>query len=86
MTRHQYGISALVSQTSFSQEPVVGGVAKCRLFFQAAIAKSRRIAERKQKTYTGANTHSTETFQQLDFQRRCLRIGKIVFQISFVTS
>ena len=69
----------------FAGKPVVGGVAKW-LFFQAAIAKSRRIAERKQKTYTGANTHSTETFQQLDFQRRSLRIGKIVFQISFVTS
>ena len=34
MTRHQYGISALVSQTSFRGE-TVGGVAKCRLFTQA---------------------------------------------------
>ena len=31
MTRHQYGISALVSQTSFRGE-TTGGVAKCRLF------------------------------------------------------
>ena len=30
-TRHQYGISALVSQTSFRGE-TSGGVAKCRLF------------------------------------------------------
>ena len=34
VTRHQYGISALVSQTSFHGE-TSGGVAKCRLFSQA---------------------------------------------------
>ena len=34
VTRHQYGISALVSQMSFGGE-TSGGVAKCRLFFQA---------------------------------------------------
>ena len=33
-TRHQYGISALVSQTSIGGE-TSGGVAKCRLFSQA---------------------------------------------------
>ena len=32
-TRHQYGISALVSQTLFDEE-ISGGVAKCRLFYQ----------------------------------------------------
>ena len=32
VTRHQYGISALVSQTSFCGE-TGGGVGKCRLFF-----------------------------------------------------
>ena len=37
VTRHQYGISALVSQTSFGGETsaVIGSVAKCRLFSQA---------------------------------------------------
>ena len=35
MTRHQYGISALVSQTSFGGE-TSGSVTKCRLFSQAA--------------------------------------------------
>ena len=36
VTRHQYGISAVVSQTSFSQGKLVaGGVAKCRVFSQA---------------------------------------------------
>ena len=34
VTRHQYGISALVSQTSFDRE-TCGSVAKCRLFSQA---------------------------------------------------
>ena len=34
VTRHQYGISALVSLTSFLGE-TDGGVAKCRLFSQA---------------------------------------------------
>ena len=35
VTRHQYGISALVSQTSFGRE-TSGSVAKCRLFSQAS--------------------------------------------------
>ena len=34
VTRHQYGISALVSQTSFCRE-TCGGIAKCWLFSQA---------------------------------------------------
>ena len=34
VTRHQYGISALVSQTSFGGK-TSGSVAKCRLFSQA---------------------------------------------------
>ena len=36
VTRHQYGISAFVSQTSFGGE-TSGSVAKCRLFSQASI-------------------------------------------------
>ena len=35
VTHHQYGISALVSQTSFGTE-TSGSVAKCRLFSQAS--------------------------------------------------
>ena len=35
MTRHQYGISAVVPQTSFRGE-TRGGVAKSRLFSQAS--------------------------------------------------
>ena len=41
VTRHQYGISALVSQTSFGGE-TSDSVAKCRLFSQA---KSKEKAE-----------------------------------------
>ena len=37
VTRHQYGISVLVSQTSFRGE-TSGGVAKCRLFSQATLS------------------------------------------------
>ena len=36
LTRHQYGISTLISQTSFRGE-TSGGVAKCRLFSQATV-------------------------------------------------
>ena len=35
VTRHQYGISALVSQTSLGGE-TSGSVAKCRVFSQAS--------------------------------------------------
>ena len=34
VTRHQYGVSALVSQASYGGE-TSGSVAKCRLFSQA---------------------------------------------------
>ena len=43
VTRHQYGISALVSQTSFGGE-TSGDVAKGRLFFQADTVKFRKLA------------------------------------------
>ena len=42
VTRHQYGISALVAQTSFSGENS-GSVAKCRLFSQATKNLSENI-------------------------------------------
>ena len=46
VTRHQYGISALVCRTSIRGE-TVGGVAKCRLFSQAtfALASKTRLDE-----------------------------------------
>ena len=41
VTRHQYGISVLVSQTSFGGE-ASGSVAKCRLFSQAIFYLTRK--------------------------------------------
>ena len=53
VTRHQYGISALVSQTSFRGE-TSGGVAKCRLFAQATFSTS--LLFRSFYVQTGATT------------------------------
>ena len=41
--RHQYGISALVSHTSFRGE-TFGGVATCRLFSQATLTVDNSLA------------------------------------------
>ena len=41
---HQYGISALVSQTSFGRE-TSGIIAKCRLFSQASILAAIVVVE-----------------------------------------
>ena len=43
VTRHQYGISAPVSQTSFRGE-TFGGVATCRLFSQAILTVDNSLA------------------------------------------
>ena len=45
VARHQYGISALVSQTSIGRE-ATGSVAKCRLFSQAIIRMGAVIERR----------------------------------------
>ena len=47
VTRHQCGISALLSQTSFGEE-TSGTVAKCRLFSQATTTK---IIKHKDSVY-----------------------------------
>ena len=47
VTRHQYGISALLSQTLFGEE-TSGSVAKCRLFSQATTTK---IIKHKDSVY-----------------------------------
>ena len=41
VTRRQYGVSALVSQTPFRGE-TSGGIAKCRLFSQATLTVNDR--------------------------------------------
>ena len=48
VTRHQYGISALVSQTSFGGE-TSSSVAKCRLFSQATWKQKRLIGPWQKK-------------------------------------
>ena len=52
VTRHQYGISALVCQTSFGAE-ASGSVAKCRLFSQATTYKA--VFNRVQTCYGTCN-------------------------------
>ena len=51
VTRHQYGISALVSQTSFCGE-IIGGIAKCHLFSLTTIPdkNTRLIVNVSQET------------------------------------
>ena len=53
VTRHQYGISALVSQTSFGGENVVG-VAKCRLF-----SEPKKLLHMQLKLLSFHNSNST---------------------------
>ena len=48
VTRHQYGISALVPQTSFGGE-TSGCVAKCRLFSQASVRLLVSVDKQKGK-------------------------------------
>ena len=50
MTRRQYGISVLVSQTSF--RGITSGVAGCRLFSQGKIKTERKKKEGKGKRET----------------------------------
>ena len=53
VTRHQYGISALVSQTSFGGE-TNGSVAKCRLFSQPTWLADRIRVKKEEKAYPRA--------------------------------
>ena len=50
VTRHQYGISALVPQTSFGGK-TNGGVAKCRLFSQAKVHHTFATQLRREISY-----------------------------------
>ena len=65
VTRHQYGISLLVSQSSFHEE-TSGGVAKCQLFSQASLFLPVDVFFR-----------CTFSIQSLVFQWNC-RISEIV--------
>ena len=54
VTRHKYGISALVSQTSFGGE-TSGSVSKCRLFSQATLDIELKWSREKLKTMLTQN-------------------------------
>ena len=63
VTRHQYGISALVSQTSFGGE-TSGSVVKCRLFSQA-IKNSKRISSHSLSSLGALNKDTSAASQTL---------------------
>ena len=70
VTRHQYGISALVSQTSFGGE-TSGSVAKCRLFSQAICLLTELIDHKRIEHYWGAKPAppwSTSSFSKTKWQ------------------
>ena len=57
VTRHQYGISALVSQTSFHGE-TSGGVAKYQLFSQVSFIHHTKNSPRVMKTRLWSDIHN----------------------------
>jgi len=78
VTRHQYGISALVSQTSFRRE-TSGGVAKCRLlsilklkstFIQSVLGVNRK--------YYGQGQNSESAISRLS-----VRLGRFCSELHY---
>ena len=63
VTRHQYGISAFVSQTSFGGE-TSGNVVKCRLFSQT-IENSKRISSHPLSSLGAQNKDTSAAPQTL---------------------
>ena len=57
VTRHQHGISALVSQKSFCGE-TSGSVAKCRLFSQASVTLVQRNGQREPLAKVNADSRN----------------------------
>ena len=68
MTRHQYGISALISQRLFCRE-TSGGVAKCRLFSQAT--RQLKLAIMR-LTKGGSSAHFSDVWISDEVPLRCL--------------
>ena len=66
VTRHQYGISALVSQTSTRGE-TVSGVAKCPLFSHATLPGRRLQLD----TFSSNGVGSIEIAKCAIFSRNC---------------
>ena len=68
VTRHQYGISALISQRLFCRE-TSGGVAKCRLFSQAT--RQLKLAIMR-LTKGGSSAHFSDVWISDEVPLRCL--------------
>ena len=68
VTRHQYGISALVSQTSFGGE-TSGSVAKCRLFSQATSPPKQAICEFKVQNFYQVRISFLRISRRITFMR-----------------
>ena len=90
VTRHQYGISAFISQTSFRGE-TSGGVAKCRLFSPATW--NNKIITQNMTFYEGiineANTKGStdrQSWRRLKGRNCCFwkRVRLTNFQNSFL--
>ena len=70
VTRHQYGITALFSQTSFGGE-TSGSVAKCRLFSQASISYRLQFffSDKAMKNRLFAHTMKLDMFTKPNYMR-----------------
>ena len=66
VTRHQYGITALVSQSQFCGA-TIGGVGKCRLFFQAVNKKASRPSSPVPSSRPKAMTKVRYTYTRDDY-------------------
>ena len=66
----QYGISALVSQTSFRVE-TSGGVAKCRLFPQEMVSFSIDDGDSSENVPFKMNSRFFQLFVIIPIRRKC---------------
>ena len=73
LTRHQYGISAFVSQTS-SHGDTTGGVVKCQLFSQASIfAQEEELRARKREALMQQSRREAQ-LSRLRFEEQRLKV------------
>ena len=73
LTRHQYGISAFVSQTSFHGD-TTGGVVKCQLFSQANIfAQEEELRARKREALMQQSRREAQ-LSRLRFEEQRLKV------------
>ena len=70
MTRHQYGISALVCQMSFRRETSGGVVRKCQLFSQVILVEPR-------SQYRTLHAAMTYLYHKADVTFRPSKLGRV---------